>query len=92
VIAHLIPLLTDRGLRDSSSFSDIYGYSFTAYAIGAAFGPLLMGWSFDRFHSYAAGELSLAAAMLAGAISLGTLSAYRTPEAGCYSKAAPQNS
>jgi MFS family permease len=74
------------------SFSEIYGYSFTAYAIAAAFGPLLMGWSFDRFHSYSAAALSLAGAMLAGAIIIAALPGYGTSEAASFSKAAHQNS
>jgi MFS family permease len=57
------------------SFSEIYGYTFTAYAIAAAFGPLLMGWSFDQFHSYVGAVLALAAAMLAGALAIGSLPA-----------------
>jgi MFS family permease len=50
--ADLMPYLISRYFP-MESFSEIYGYSFTAYAIAAAFGPLLMGWGFDRFHSYA---------------------------------------
>jgi len=57
------------------SFAEIYGYTFTAYAIAAAFGPLLMGWSFDQFHSYVSAVLALAAAMLVGAFAIGSLPA-----------------
>lgn len=33
-------------------FSTLYGLSWTAYAVGAAFGPVLMGRAFDRAGSY----------------------------------------
>jgi MFS family permease len=73
--ADVMPYLISRyfGLR---SFSEIYGYAFTAYALAGALGPLLMGWSFDRFHSYAAILLALAAAMLTGAVVLASLPRY----------------
>jgi len=57
------------------SFAEIYGYTFTAYAIAAAFGPLLMGWTFDQFHSYVSAEVALAAAMLVGSSAIGSLPA-----------------
>jgi len=78
--ADLMPYLISRYFP-MDSFSEIYGYSFTAYATAAAFGPLLMGWSFDQFHSYAGAALALSGAMLAGAIAIGSLPVYRTPEA-----------
>jgi MFS family permease len=75
--ADVMPYLISRyfGLR---SFSEIYGYAFTAYALAGALGPLLMGWSFDRFHSYSTALLGLAAAMLAGAAVLASLPRYPT--------------
>lgn len=77
--ANVMPYLISR-FFPMDFFSEIYGYSFTAYAIAAAFGPLLMGWSFDQFHSYVVAALALACAMLAGAITIGFLPAYRTTE------------
>jgi MFS family permease len=74
--ADVMPYLISR-FFPMDSFAEIYGYSFTAYAIAAAFGPLLMGWSFDRFHSYAIAALALAAAMLAGALTIGMLPVHR---------------
>jgi MFS family permease len=73
--ADVMPYLISRyfGLR---SFSEIYGYAFTAYALAGALGPLLMGWSFDRFHSYSVLLVFLAAAMLAGAAILASLPRY----------------
>jgi MFS family permease len=35
-----------------SRFSTLYGLSWTAYAVGAAFGPVLMGRAFDQAGSY----------------------------------------
>lgn len=70
--ADVMPYLISRSFP-MDSFSEIYGYSFTAYAVAAAFGPLLMGWSFDRFHSYVSAALALAAAMFAGALTIGLL-------------------
>jgi MFS family permease len=73
--ADVMPYLISRyfGLQ---SFSEIYGYAFTAYALAGALGPLLMGWSFDRFHSYSNALLGLAAAMLTGAAVLASLPRY----------------
>ena len=73
--ADVMPYLISRyfGL---ASFSEIYGYAFTAYALAGALGPLLMGWSFDRFHSYSTTLLGLAAAMLTGAGVLASLPHY----------------
>jgi MFS family permease len=73
--ADVMPYLISRyfGL---ASFSEIYGYAFTAYALAGALGPLLMGWSFDRFHSYSATLVGLAAAMLTGAAVLASLPRY----------------
>jgi MFS family permease len=73
--ADVMPYLISRyfGLR---SFSEIYGYSFTAYAVAAAIGPLLMGWSFDRLHSYTIIMLALAVAMFIGALVLAGLPRY----------------
>ena len=78
--ADVMPYLISRyfGL---ASFSEIYGYAFTAYALAGALGPLLMGWGFDRFHSYSSALLGLVAAMLTGAGVLASLPRYPTPAA-----------
>ncbi len=49
--ADVVPYLLSRyfGLR---AFSELYGYTWSAYAIAAAMGPLVMGKMFDRTHSY----------------------------------------
>jgi len=53
------------GLR---SFSTLYGFTWTAYAIAGAIGPVLMGKAFDATGSYAA-----LLAILAGAAALAAL-------------------
>ncbi len=64
------PYLLTRyfGLR---SFSTLYGYTWTAYAVAGAIGPVLMGKAFDATGSYqallmqlAGGTLAVAALML----------------------------
>jgi cyanate permease len=88
--ADVMPYLISRYFP--MSLSPKSTVTLSAYAIAAAFGPLLMGWSFDRFHSYSAAALILAGAMLGGAIIIGALPGYGTPEAASFSKAAHQTS
>jgi MFS family permease len=63
--ADVFPYLISRymGLH---SFAEMYGYAFSAYAVGGALGPLLMGFAHDQTHSYAvpliAGTLATAVA------------------------------
>ena len=59
--ADLTPYLLTRyfGLR---SFSTLYGFTWTAYAMAGAIGPLLMGKAFDATGSYTALLLLLAGA------------------------------
>ena len=47
-----------------SRFSTLYGLSWTAYAVGAAFGPVLMGRAFDRAGSYVPSTVLLLSAPL----------------------------
>jgi MFS family permease len=49
--ADVVPYLLSRyfGLR---TFSELYGYTWSAYAVAGAMGPLVMGRVFDQFHSY----------------------------------------
>ena len=60
------PYLLSRyfGLR---SLSTLYGFTWTAYAIAGAAGPVIMGRAFDATGSYRALLLQLAAATLAAA-------------------------
>jgi MFS family permease len=50
--ADVTPYLLARyfGLR---SFSTLYGFTWTAYAIAGAIGPIIMGRAFDSTGSYA---------------------------------------
>jgi MFS family permease len=71
--ADAMPYLISRyfGLR---SFTELFGYTFSAYAVAGALGPGLMGLSFDHFGDY---QLTLAG--LALAIALGAAVMFRLP-------------
>jgi cyanate permease len=57
------------GLR---SFSTLYGFTWTAYAIAGAIGPVWMGKVFDATGSYTSLLISLSAAtLLSAALLLG---------------------
>ncbi len=64
--ADITPYLLTRyfGLR---SFSTLYGFTWTAYAIAGAIGPVVMGRAFDATGSYTALLSMLAAATLLSA-------------------------
>ena len=49
--ADVVPYLLSRyfGLR---TFSELYGYTWSVYAVAGAMGPLVMGRVFDQLHSY----------------------------------------
>ena len=77
--ADITPYLLSRyfGLR---SFSMLYGFSWTAYAIAGAIGPVLMGRAFDTSASYQALAVKLSVLTLfAAALMLG-MPAYRAYE------------
>jgi predicted MFS family arabinose efflux permease len=65
--ADITPYLLTRyfGLR---SFSSLYGWTWTAYAIAGALGPVLMGRAFDLTGSYTKLLLVLTAVTLAAAL------------------------
>jgi MFS family permease len=71
--ADAMPYLVSRyfGLR---SFTELFGYTFSAYAVAGALGPGLMGLGFDRFGDYRA-----TIAGLAVTIGLGSLLMLRLP-------------
>ncbi len=48
----IVPYFVSRyfGLR---AFGQIYGYLFAVFMVGVGVGPSLLGFSFDRWHSYA---------------------------------------
>ena len=64
--ADITPYLLTRyfGLR---SFSTLYGFTWTAYAIAGAIGPVVMGRAFDATGSYASLLTGLASATLVSA-------------------------
>lgn len=64
--ADVIPYLLSRYF-DMASFSELYGFSFTAFAIAGAIGPLAMGRAYDVLGSYdpLLGGLALSAGLSA---------------------------
>jgi MFS family permease len=74
--ADIIPYLLSRyfGLR---SFSTLYGFTWTAYAIAAALGPVLMGRAFDASASYESFLVKLSLITLAAAFLILLLPVYR---------------
>ena len=74
--ANLTPYLLTRyfGLR---AFSTLYGFTWTAYAMAGAIGPVLMGKAFDVTGSYASLLMILSVTTLAAAVLLLLLPAYR---------------
>jgi MFS family permease len=71
------PYLLSRyfGLK---SFSTLYGFTWTAYAIAGAVGPVIMGRAFDATGSYSALLVQLAAVTLVAAALLLLLPRYKT--------------
>ncbi|HLH04836.1 MAG TPA: MFS transporter [Bryobacteraceae bacterium] len=76
--ADVTPYLLTRyfGLR---SFSSLYGWSWTVYAIAGALGPILMSRAFDRTGSYTKLLLLLAALSSAAALLMLLLPRYQRP-------------
>jgi MFS family permease len=70
-----VPFLLSRyfGLRN---FSELYGYTWSAYAVAGALGPLLMGRFFDRTHSYEAVLLVFFGLVLVAAVLFSRLPRY----------------
>jgi cyanate permease len=70
-----VPFLLSRyfGLRN---FSELYGYTWSAYAVAGAFGPLLMGRFFDRTHSYQTVLLAFFGLVLVAAVLFSRLPRY----------------
>jgi predicted MFS family arabinose efflux permease len=75
--ADAIPYLLSRyfGLR---SFSTLYGFTWTAYAMAAAIGPVLMGRAFDAAGSYETFLLQLSVITLASGGLMLFMPAYRS--------------
>jgi predicted MFS family arabinose efflux permease len=77
--ADVTPYLLSRyfGLR---SFSTLYGFTWTAYAIAGALGPVLMGKAFDLTGSYTAFLLDLVVVSIGAAGVMLLLPDYRVPK------------
>jgi MFS family permease len=71
-----VPFLLSRyfGLRN---FSELYGYTWSAYAVAGALGPLLMGRFFDRTHSYETVLLAFFGMVLIAAVLFSKLPKYK---------------
>ena len=72
----IIAYLTSRyfGLR---AFGEIYSWAFAAFALAGAFGPLIMGASFDRTGSYRVALVIFLAATLVATSLMTRLGPYR---------------
>lgn len=79
------------GLRD---YTTLYGYLYSIYAVGAALGPLGVGWLFDLSGSYtlpyciAAGSAVISALLFIPISRFGYLESRRAPE-GAHGRAVP---
>ena len=73
--ADVFPFLISRYMG-LNSFSELYGYAFSAYAVGGATGPLLMGLAHDKTQSYAIPLIACAATSAIAAGLLLTLPKY----------------
>ena len=78
--ADVTPYLLSRyfGLR---AFATLYGFTWTAYAVAGAIGPILMGRAFDLTGSYTTLLMALAAATLAVATLMLLLPRYEPRDA-----------
>lgn len=78
--ADAMPYLVSRyfGLR---SFTELFGYTFSAYAIAGALGPGLMGVGFDYFGDYQFVVIGLTAAITLGAVLMLRLPRFETVNA-----------
>src|ERR1700730_7667852 len=74
----LLPYFVSRyfGMR---SFAQVYGYLFAIFMIGVGVGPFLMGFSFDRWHSYGPMFVMFEFALLLACVIFLRLGPYRFP-------------
>jgi MFS family permease len=72
----IVPYFVSRyfGLR---AFGRIYGYLFAVFMVGVGVGPSLLGFSFDRWHSYAPMFLFFEAGLLVACVMFLRLGPYR---------------
>ena len=73
-----VPYLLTRyfGLR---RFSELYGYTWSIYAVAGGLGPLLAGAVFDRTHSYRLALLLFSSLVIAAAVLFAALPKYQRP-------------
>jgi MFS family permease len=76
--ANLLPYFVSRyfGLR---SFGQIFGYLFAVFMISVGVGPLLLGFSFDRWDSYGPMLVAFEFALLVACVIFLRLGPYRFP-------------
>jgi MFS family permease len=55
------------------AYGKIYGWQLTPFYIGAAVGPLMVGVFYDTFQSYVQALYFAAAALIAGALVIGSV-------------------
>jgi MFS family permease len=74
----LLPYFVSRyfGIR---SFGQVYGYLFAIFMIGVGVGPSLMGYCFDRWHSYGPMFIMFEFALLLSCVIFLRLGPYRFP-------------
>jgi MFS family permease len=77
-VANLLPYFISRyfGLR---SFGQIFGYLFAVFMISVGVGPSLLGFSFDRWHSYNPMLFAFEIALLIACMIFLLLGPYRFP-------------
>jgi MFS family permease len=77
-VASLLPYLVGRyfGLR---SFGQIFGYLFAVFMISVGVGPSLLGFSFDRWHSYSPMLFAFEGMLLVACVIFLSLGPYRFP-------------
>lgn len=75
---NLLPYFVSRyfGLR---SFGQIFGYLFAVFMISVGVGPLLLGFSFDRWHSYGPMLVGFEFVLLIACVIFLRLGPYRFP-------------
>jgi MFS family permease len=65
------------GLR---AYGKIYGTMFAAFSFANGFGPLIAGWSFDRYHSYGPAFLIFEGMLVVTCLLIAPLGAYPYPK------------
>ncbi len=64
------------------SYGKIYGLMFAVFAFAQGFGPLIAGWSYDRFHSYQPAFMIFEGFLILCCLMIAPLGAYPFPARG----------